>query len=232
MKGLFSRGAATRVVVLLLFSAQTLAQKYPAPFPRDGARKVQESDSFVVWYVTWEPGKSTGMHENPLDQVSVFLREGAVKVTMPDGTWSIEQERVGSIRFESKGMIDTEEGASDRPSRAMVFQLKDVEPSHWPITKGISGQYPRQGAIKLFETNRLNLWDDRREIGVRSPLHLHYNQVAGVWLEGGKIRSVSEGKVEVLSKEPGDVLIGKFRNVPHTEEAVEGVPRIICIELK
>lgn len=230
MGGRFSWRA--HLIALLFFSSHAPAQKYPEPFPRDGAKKVQESDSFVVWDVTWEYGKSTGMHEHSLDQVSVFLTEGALKVTMPDGTWSIEQERFGSVRFESKGRIDAEEGVSDKPSRAMVFQLKDVVPSHWPITKGIAGQYPRQGAVKLFETDRINLWDETREIGVRSPLHLHYNQVAGVWLEGGKIRTVSDGKIEILSKEPGDVLIGKFRQTPHTEETVEGKPRIICIELK
>src|ERR1700737_906732 len=155
----FNHGVAVYIAALLLFSSQALAQKYPPPFPRDGQKKVQESGCFVIWDVTWEDGKSTGMHEHLLDQVSVFLTEGAVKTTKPDETWGIEQERVGSIRFESKGTVDAEEGVSDKPSRAMVFQLKDVVPPKWPITEGIPGLYPRAGAVKLFETERINVWD-------------------------------------------------------------------------
>jgi hypothetical protein len=232
VRGQFNRRVTISVAALLLFSSQVLAQKYPPPFPRDGAKKNQESDSFVIWDVTWENGKSTGMHEHVLDQVSVFLTEGAVKITRPDGTWSIEQERIGSVLFELKGTVDAEEGASDKPSHAIVFQLKDVVPAKWPITEGIPGQYPRAGAVKLFETDRITVWDETRRRGVRSPLHLHYNQVAGVWLEGGRIRSISEGATEMLSKKPGEVLIGRPRKAPHTEETVEGVPRIVAIEFK
>jgi hypothetical protein len=232
MRGGGNRRVTMPMAVLLLLSYQVLAQKYPPPFPRDGAKKTQESDSFVIWDVTWENGKSTGMHEHVLDQVSVFLTEGAIKVTRPDRAWSIEQERIGSVRFEAKGTVDAEEGVSDKLSRAIVFQLKDVVPPKWPITEGIPGQYPRAGAVKLFETDRITVWDETRRPGVRSPLHLHYNKVAGVWLEGGKIRSISEGATEMLLKKRGEVLIGRPRKAPHTEEAVEGIPRIISVEFK
>jgi hypothetical protein len=232
VRGQFNRRVNISVAMLLFFSSQVLAQKYPPPFPRDGVKKVQESDCFVIWDVTWENGKSTGIHENLLDQVAVWLAEGAIKVTRPDGTWSIEQERIGSVRFEGKGTVDAEEGVSDKPSHAIVFQLKEVVQTKWPITEGIPGQYPRAGAVKLFETDRITVWDETRRPGVRSPLHLHYNKVAGVWLEGGRIRSISEGATEMLSKKPGEVLIGRPRKAPHTEETVEGVPRIIAIEFK
>ena len=146
MKGRFNRRATELMAALLLFSSQVLAQKYPPPFPRDGAKKLQESDSFVIWDVTWENGKSTGMHEHLLDQVAVLLTEGAIKVTRPDGTWSIEQERIGSVRFEAKGTVEAQEGVSDKPGHAIVFQLKDVVPAQWPITEGIPGQLPRGAA--------------------------------------------------------------------------------------
>src|ERR1700722_6645617 len=77
-------------------TGSTVGQKYAPPFPRDGAKKIQETDGFVIWEVLWEKGKSSGMRELELDQVSVILTEGAVRVSRPDGTWSIEQKRFGS----------------------------------------------------------------------------------------------------------------------------------------
>jgi hypothetical protein len=123
MRRRFEYEVAMLLTMLFLFSSSTLARESAPPFPRDGAKQVQESDRFVIWDVAWEKGKSTGMHKLELDQVTVTLAEGAVKVSRPDGTWSIEQERFGSVRFESKGTVVAEEGVSDNPSRATVFQL-------------------------------------------------------------------------------------------------------------
>jgi hypothetical protein len=80
-----------------LLSASALAQKYPA-FPAAGAKKVQDTDAVTVWDVTWTRGQSTGMCDYELDQVSVTLSGGAVKVTRPDGTWSEGSGLCGSSR--------------------------------------------------------------------------------------------------------------------------------------
>src|SRR6516225_9314603 len=143
MRSQFNHRVIISLAMLLLFSSSALAQKYSAPFPRDGAKKVQESDCFVIWDVTWQDGKSTGMRQLPLDQITVFWSEGPVKYTKPDGTWTIEQERVGSVRFQSKGTIEAAEGLSEWPSRGTVFQLKDVVPPKFPITEGVPDQLPR-----------------------------------------------------------------------------------------
>lgn len=211
----------------------TLDQEYAPPFPRDGAKKIQETDGFVIWDVTRENGKSTGMHALDLDQVSVTLFEGAVKVSRPDGTWRMEQERFGSVRFESKGTVIAEEGASDRPSRAMVFQLKDSVPPKWPITAGVPGVFPRLGAEKLFETDRIIVWDNSWKVGVRGSRHLHYRHTAAVFLEGGTILSFTEGEPpRSVSRKAGEVIIVPPLKAPHQEEAREGAPRAIFIEFK
>ena len=190
----------------------------------------------IVWDVTREKGKPTAMYELPLDQVSVTLTEGAVKVTRPDGTSNIEQERFGSVRFESKGTVHSEEGVSETPSRVIVFQLKAVASPKWPITEGVPGQFPRVGAVKLFETDRVNVWDQTWRAGVRISRHLHYAQTAAVFLVGGKLRTIDEGKPPnaPFSREAGEVLGSSSSplQVPHEEEQVEGSPRAVWIEFK
>ena len=115
MKRQFTHRVSLAVVALFVLSSPLLAQMYPAPFPRDGARKVLQNDFVAVWDVTWEKGKSTGLQERRFDQASVTLSEGAVKTTRPDKTWTVEQSRFGAVQFESKGTVAAEEGRLARP---------------------------------------------------------------------------------------------------------------------
>ena len=92
----------TVIVVLALsfpLSSSALAQTNAAPFPRDGAKKLQDNGYFIIWDVTFQPGKSTGALKLPLDQVAMFLTDGPIKYIKPDGTWAIEHNKVGSVRY-------------------------------------------------------------------------------------------------------------------------------------
>ena len=223
------RGLLVEMAALFLMSASAFAQKYPA-FPAAGAKKVQDTDTVMVWDVTWTRGQSTGMCERPLDQVSVTLSDGAVKVTKPDGTWSIEERRFGEVRLEPKGTVVSEEGVSDQLGREMVFQIKDFTPTKLPTVEGTPGQFPRIGATELFETDRIKVWDATWK--ERTPLHLHYTQTAAVFLDGGTIRSYSAEGERTFSRDLGYVLIGAPVKVPHSEQQIEGSPRAIFIEFK
>jgi hypothetical protein len=230
--------------LLGVFPGDALAQNSSAVFPREGAKKVTpaEGDSpyISVWDVTWKKGQSTGLMSRPFDQVTVTLSEGAVKVTRPDKTSTIEFSRFGSVQFEPKGVVTAEEGASDQPRRAMVFQLKTYDlPVKPDIAKfmaqkkaeGVPGQLdPANNATKLFENDRIIVWDKRYKGG---PVHVHYTWVAGVWIQGGKISSFSpDGKLagggrtnyagEIRFHEPGSY---------HREDTTED-PRAIWIQYK
>src|SRR5690349_17448997 len=100
MRARFNPAIRRPVAAAFFVSSIAVAQTYAPPFPRAGAKKMQESECFAIWDVTLRKGKPTGMQQLPLDQVTVFLNSGAVKFSRPDGTWSIEEERVGSVRLE------------------------------------------------------------------------------------------------------------------------------------
>ena len=239
MRRQFNCGVPMLLAVWFFLSSSAPAQKYASPFPREGAAKAQESDCFAIWDVTWEDHKSTGMYELPLDQVTVFLREGAVKITRPDGTWRIEQERLGSIRVDAKGTVEAEEGLSEFPSRAIVFQLKDGVPPKFPITPGVPDQLPRPGADQLFENDRIIVYDQTFRPGAPAPRHQHYGLTAGVVLVPGKTLVIWDpengvqrpNQVNIL--EPGGIINHTaLLKVPHREGQLEGSPRLIYIKLK
>ena len=226
--------AAVVLLPLLLVQETAVAQENGSLFPRD-AKKVQDSEVFAIWDGTWQKGQSTGMQKLELDQVSVTLTDGAVKVTRPDGTWSIEQERFGSVRFEPKGTVVAKELVSDTPSRVVVFQLKDVKPTPWERKEGIPGHFPRVNTVKLFESDRFAVWDQTWKPGDRITRHVHVDRVAAVFLDGGSIRSISgEGVAgKPFSRKLGDVINTTAPNLdPHEEEAVEGAPRAIWVQFK
>jgi hypothetical protein len=218
---------------LLVGAASLPARKYSPAFPREFATEVKTSNGFAIWDVTWKKAKSTGMRELALDQVTVTLTEGAVKVIRSDGSWDIQQRRFGSVSFQSKGTVVEEEGVSDAPSRAIVFQIQDVAPTKWPTTEGVPGMFPRVGAVELFETDRIRLWDAEWRPGERLGRHLHYIETAAVFLNGGMIRTIENGVPNSPStRKTGDVVISPPLKVPHEEEQVEGTPRAIWVEFK
>jgi hypothetical protein len=218
---------------LLVGATSVPARKYSPAFPREFATEVKTSNGFAIWDVTWKKGKSTGMRELALDQVTVTLTEGAVKVIRSDGSWDIQQRRFGSVSFQSKGTVVEEQGMSDAPSRAIVFQIQDTTPTKWPTTEGVPGMFPRVGAVELFETDRIRVWDAEWSPGERIGRHLHYIETAAVFLNGGMIRTIENGVPNPPSaRKTGDVILSPPLKVPHEEEQVEGTPRAIWVEFK
>jgi hypothetical protein len=221
------------LTALFALSSSALAQKDAPPFPRDGAKKVIENDYFVIWDVTFDTGKPSGMRLLPLDQVYVFLTEGPVKFSRPDGTWSIEQEKVGAVRYASKGTVESEEGAGEAPARAMIFQLKDAIPPKRAIVPGIPDKLPREGTVKLFETDRVIIWDYTWKTGMKSPLHLHYHIDAAVYIAAGKTQVSTDQGPRTNDWKVGQVVGGtEPLKAPHQEAQLEGEPRAISVTLK
>ena len=114
---------------------------------------------------------------------------------------------------------------------------------------GIPGQFPRINAVKLFETDRINVWDQVWLPNQTITNHLHYTQTVGVFLSGGKLLTRDLGKP---SNAPFDRHQGELLGVappsrtsgtpappaaaapmtPHEEEWAGGSPHAIWIEFK
>ena len=204
-------GIAVALIVVSSPASAQKASKYAAPYPRDGVLKLGESDRVIAWEVLREKGAVSAMYELPLDQVVVTLTEGAVRFTTPNGASRVSQEKFGAVRFESKGSILQEEGLNEIPSRAIVFQLRDGPARKTPPVAGIPGQFPRINAVKLFETDRINVWDQVWLPNQTITNHLHYTQTVGVFLSGGKLLTRDLGKP---SNAPFDRHQGELLGVP------------------
>ena len=211
--------------------ASLKAQGFPPGFPREGSRKVLENSRVVIWDATWPKGKATALHEHPVDYLSVTLVEGTVKLTQRDGTSSVATAQFGGVRFNRNGVIHAEEGVSDQERRAIMVELKTVpRPAEAVVTR--SG-FPRNGATKGLENERVAVWDVTWILGQQIPRRQQGRDAVVVFLKGGVVRQYPEGAAATdTRRNVGDVLFVPAGTDLPSEEATQGPPGAVFIELK
>ena len=104
-------------------AAVTNMTAYPLSFPRPGSKKILENDRVIVWDYTWKPGVATPMHFHDKDVVVVFLEDGDLTSTTPDGQVVENSFTPGAVRFNPRGRIHTETLVRGK-QHAIITELK------------------------------------------------------------------------------------------------------------
>jgi hypothetical protein len=132
----------------------------------------------------------------------------------------------GSAEFLPKGMTPKAAG------RSIVIDLKDHPVPPIANTSGYPLAFPRPGSRKIFENERVIVWDYAWTSGVATPMHFHDKDVVVVFLDDGDLSSTTlDGKAVVNSFTPGTVRFNP-RGRTHTETLVRRKQRAIITELK
>ncbi|MGD1093254.1 MAG: hypothetical protein ABSB35_14840 [Bryobacteraceae bacterium] len=212
--------------VLCVCASTLRAQSYPPPFPREAARMLFENDRVAVWDVTWPKDQPTAMHLHPVDQLSVTLVGGTVRVTRLGGTPAVNESKPGTVVLTPHGTVHMEEGLSDVPQRKIMLQLKSS------LSSSGAGASPREGAVKLMENARVIAWDFTWRPGQKTH-HTDTLDSVIVFLDGGTIRSISDqGVSNDITRSAGEVAYFPRSAGAYTEEAVRGSPHAVIVELK
>jgi hypothetical protein len=96
---------------------------YPLAFPRPGSKKILENARVIVWDYTWTPGVATPMHFHDKDVVVVYLDDGDLQSTTPDGKVVVNQYKFGMVRFNLANRTHTETLIHGK-QRAIITELK------------------------------------------------------------------------------------------------------------
>jgi hypothetical protein len=119
--------AANKVVVIALKNKTVAPIKntsgYPNAFPRPNGIKVYEDARVIVWDYTWTPGVPTPMHFHDKDVVVIYLGNGSLKSTTPDGKSVVSKWAPGDTRFNLRDRVHTET-LVDGQLRAIITELK------------------------------------------------------------------------------------------------------------
>jgi hypothetical protein len=92
-----------------------------APFPRNGAKQVLDTERVSAWDYPWTAGSLR--YRAPLDTVIVWLGEGSLRVTGGKQAGGSFEVKPGTMRYLASGSDETLEMTSGSP-RALFFQLK------------------------------------------------------------------------------------------------------------
>jgi quercetin dioxygenase-like cupin family protein len=92
----------------------------PPGFPRDGSKKVFENSKVNVWNYTWLPGKPTPMHFHNTEIVVVYLGNGDITATTPDGKKTVTHHNPGDIVFNLANRSHSEELTQGEMSGVML----------------------------------------------------------------------------------------------------------------
>jgi hypothetical protein len=96
---------------------------YQNAFPRPGSVKLFENAHIIVWDYHWTPGKPSPMHFHDKDVVVVYLDNGALKSTTPDGKSTVNEITFGLTKFNARDRTHTEEVVRGN-ARAVMMELK------------------------------------------------------------------------------------------------------------
>ena len=222
-----------KAILVLLFTLLPLqTADLPHAFPRDGAKQLIDNERVTVWEATWEKGRPTAMHRHRYDMVGVELADASVKVTSQQGSATNASPRVGQAFFTRKGVTHLEEGTSETPRHAILIDLKDVMVPVLSNKTGFPDAFPREGAKKLLENERVVVWDYSWAPGKPTAMHFHDKDVVVVYLGNGDLSSTTpDGKTTVNSYSFGQSRFNT-RDRSHSELLVKGTQRVIAVELK
>jgi quercetin dioxygenase-like cupin family protein len=81
-----------------------------------------ENDQVRVLRITYGPGEKSLMHEHPAS-VAVFLTDGQVKFTLPDGKSQLTPSKAGSAVWAAAGK-HLPENVGDKPLELILVELK------------------------------------------------------------------------------------------------------------
>jgi hypothetical protein len=141
-------------------------------------------------------------------------------------TDSVVISQTGNATYVRKGTQPRIDG------RSFVINLKDHPVAPIQNKSGYPLAFPRAGAKKLLENDRVIVWDYSWTPNVATPMHFHDKDVVVLFLEDGDLKSTdANGKVTENSFKPLTVRFNTRERV-HTETLTRGEQRAIITELK
>jgi hypothetical protein len=160
-----------------------------------------------------------------VDNQRVQVREidGAVNAVPYD---SVLVSQSGHAAFLPKGASHKADG------KGILIGLKDFKAEPLPDKSGYPLAFPRPGSKKLFENDRVIIWDYTWTSGVATPMHFHDKDVVVFYLEDGDLQSTTPNGEKTVNPYKPFMIRFNLRDRIHTETLIRGKQRAIITELK
>jgi hypothetical protein len=196
------------VIVLAMVQTATL----PPAYPRPGATLMLENARVLVWNISWLK-QQYPLHRHLYDLVGVYYAPGDRIIVSTDGNRRPVSTKAWETATQNRGVTHVEEGASDRPLRAVFLELKEPAANGQVEAPSMTAAFPQAGGTQLRDTERAVVW----EFAPAPPAvsHRHLRDAVAVAFEGEtpRVAFIAKGTV-------------------HTEEMSGRSDRLYVFELK
>jgi len=194
----------------------------------ESEKPVIDNGRVTVWDVTWEKNQPGFSGTSGHDAVTVYLSGGDFK-----GASGVVTHKTGAAVFRPKGVRPRETWiGTGAPPRTVEVVLKDSDTRPVPNTTGYPLAFPRPGATKLIDNDRVVVWDHRWQPGVPTAMHFHDKDVVVTYLEDGDLTSITPDGKSVLNPYKFGMIRFNLGNRSHQEVLTKGTQRAIIVELK
>jgi hypothetical protein len=146
-----------------------------------------------------------------------------------DSVW-VSVSRPGEMQFVRKGSRPDVAGLG---GRAIAIDVKAKTVTPLENKTGYPLAFPRPGQLKkLFENDRVIVWDFAWTPGVPTPMHFHDKDVVVTYLAEGALKSTTPDGQSTTNEFSTGTVRYNDRNRVHTEVLAKGSGRAVITELK
>jgi quercetin dioxygenase-like cupin family protein len=187
---------------------------------------VIDNERVTVRDVTLEQGKPGAAIAHVGDYVVLYVKGGRIRAA--NGKTASHAD--GSAFFGHGGT--SSDTATQGAAHEVVIDLKDAPSKTVANTTGLPPAFPRPGSKKVFENDKVRVWNYAWQPGKPTPMHFHNTEVVVTYLGDGEVASTTpDGKKTISHHNPGDIVFN-VANRSHSEELVKGQQSGIMMELK
>ena len=185
-----------------------------------------DNERVTVRDIPLEQDKAGPAIEHSGDYVVLYVKGGRIRAA----NGKTVTHASGSALFGQGG--STSDTPTNGPAHEVVIELKDTPSRTVPNTTGLPLAFPRPGSKKVFENDKVRVWNYKWLPGKPTPMHFHNTEVVVIYLGDGDLSSTTpDGKKTVTHHSPGEIVFNA-PNRAHSEEVVKGEQSAIMMELK
>ena len=195
------------------------------------ASKVIDNDEVTVWDITLKPGQQGPVTPKDMDTVVMYL-EGGTIASEGSARSETNERKFGDAVFIAKGSNVRDRLVKGGPAHQVVIWLKNAKPktianpTHYPTA------WPRPGAVKALENDRVIAWNYSWIKGRPAPTHFHIRQQVVAERHDGAIKSITpDGKISIGPTKAGEIRFTEPNRL-HSEEWDSGKVSAVVLELK
>jgi hypothetical protein len=195
------------------------------------ASKVIDNDQVTVWDITLKQGQQGPATPADQDVVILYLEGGTIKSDSTPGS-STDAHAFGDAVFVPKGSNLRETLVKGGPAHEVVVWLKNAKtktianPTKYPTA------WPRPGAVKTLENDRVAAWNYSWIPGRPAPTHFHVHQQVVAYRYDGAIKTITpDGQATTDEHKAGEIRFTEPNRL-HSEQWDSGRMSAVVLELK